>query len=450
MKQLFLVRHAKSSWADNTLCDRNRPLNPRGERQLAPLGKALRAVGAFEATVYASDAERARATVAGICPDTVPGDQRYLLGELYTFDYRRLLSWLKRRGETSDITLVGHNPALLELAQYLLKQPPEQLPTGSFIQIRLPIRHWHQLEKGVGKLAALLTPPDFSYGHFTRRLKKTAPTTGATHETDIPAALHHQAMRLQQLERGVILGFDDEFLHQYRIAIRRSRAIAEAVQEVTRNKPLAKAVSTLKRHANATSALRDLHVLLQDLPELCADNRDILVALQVWFEKEAATRHKKLARRLGSKRYHDSMNDWLNLIDSRKFHGLTDSLSPRDIRKALDTRIDTFNRLTTELLHTAPDEDIHRLRKQLKRIRYLMELDAVRWRNNLKTLRARQQLYGRFQDLHVQIALLEQFRKAAPDVLPAALADIFRTLKDRKADARRQILALGGLDGAPV
>lgn len=219
---------------------------------------------------------------------------------------------------------------------------------------------------------------------------------------------------------------------------------------MTRNKPLAKAVSTLKRHANATSALRDLHVLLQDLPELCADNRDILVALQVWFEKEAATRHKKLAQRLGSKRYHDSMNDWLNLIDSRKFHGLTDSLSPRDIRKALDTRIDTFNRLTTELLHTAPDEDIHRLRKQLKRIRYLMELDAVRWRNNLKTLRARQKLYGRFQDLHVQIALLEQFRKAAPDVLPAALADIFRTLKDRKADARRQILALGGLDGAPV
>ncbi|MGM0767940.1 MAG: CHAD domain-containing protein [Pseudomonadota bacterium] len=450
MKQLFLVRHAKSSWADHTLCDRDRPLNPRGESQLAPLGRALRAAGAFEAQVYSSDAARACATAAGIWPDTVPAAQRHTRSELYTFDYQRLLSWLRQQDDDADITLVGHNPALLELAQWLLKQPPEQLPTGSFIHIRLPIKHWHQLEKGKGKLAALLTPPDFSYAHFSRKLKKRAESEGATSASDIPAALHHQQRRLEQLERGVILGLDDEFLHQYRIAIRRSRAIAESVQEVTGNKTLARAVKTLKRHANATGALRDLHVLLQDLPELCGENNDILVALQVWFEKEAAGRHKKLAQRLGSKRYHDSMNDWLNLIDSRKFHKLAGTLSSRDIRKTLERRIKMFNRRTAELMHTSPDENIHRLRKQLKRIRYLMELDAGNWKNNLKTLQARQQLYGRFQDLHVQIGLLEQFRKAAPEVLPAALADIIQTLDHRKADARREILALGGLDGAPV
>ena len=37
MKHLFLIRHAKSSWADEGLADRDRPLNNRGEQQLQPL-----------------------------------------------------------------------------------------------------------------------------------------------------------------------------------------------------------------------------------------------------------------------------------------------------------------------------------------------------------------------------------------------------------------------------
>ncbi|MHA7923854.1 MAG: CHAD domain-containing protein [Marinobacter sp.] len=449
MKHLFLVRHAKSSWADETLSDRERPLNARGESQLAPLANALKATGAFESEIFSSDATRAIATLEGALPDSVPPERCQQLGELYTFDYQRLLGWLEQRDD-SRITLVGHNPALLELAQWLLKQPPEQLPTASFIHIRLSIKHWHQIGRGKGILVALMTPQDYSYAHFERKLKKKARTAGDNPATDIPEALHHQLSRLRQLERGVVLGLDDEFLHQYRIAIRRSRAITESVQEVTGDKALAKAVKTLKRHARATGPLRDLHVFLQDLPELCGDNSEIRAALQIWFEREAANRHKKLVKRLQSKRYHDSMEHWLNLIDSRKFQKLAGTLGPKDIRKAVERRIKEFNRWTAELMHTSPDEDLHRLRKQLKRIRYLMELDAKTWKTELKTLKSRQQLYGQFQDLHMQIDLLDQFRKAAPEVLPAALSGIAKTLEDRKADARKQILTLGGLDGAPL
>jgi phosphohistidine phosphatase len=450
MKHLFLVRHAKSSWADEGLGDRDRPLNARGESQLAPLGKALRFAGAFESEIYSSDAARALATLQGVLPETIPPERCHTRSELYTFDHRRLLAWLKQRGDDDRILLVGHNPALLELAQWLLKQAPEQLPTASFIHLRLPITHWHQLGRGEGKLLALLTPQDFSYAHFDRKLKKKAKTDGDTPGKDIPDALRHQLKRLRQLEQGVILGLDDEFLHQYRIAIRRSRAIAESVQEVTGDKALAKAVKILKRHAKATGPLRDLHVFLQDQPGLCGDNREIQIALQVWFEREAAGKHKKLVKRLGSKRYQDSMDHWRNLIDSRKFHKLAGTLSPEDIQKAVERRIREFNRRTAELMHTSPDEDIHRLRKQLKRIRYLMELDATTWKSDLKNLKARQQLYGRFQDLHVQIELLGHFQQAAPEVVPAAVTGIMQTLEDRKADARKQILALGGLDGAPL
>ena len=450
MKHLFLVRHAKSSWADESLCDRERPLNTRGQSQLAPLGKALKAIGAFEGEVYCSDATRALATLEGAWPESLMPGHWHTRSELYTFDHRRLIAWLKERGDDSRVTLVGHNPALLELAQWMLQQPPEQLPTASFIHIRLSIKHWRQLDRGKGKLVALMTPQDYSYAHFERKLKKKARTAGDDPARDIPKALHHQHDRLRQLERGVILGLDDEFLHQYRIAIRRSRAIAESVQEVTGDKALAKAVKTLKRHARATGPLRDLHVFLQDLPELCGDNSEIRAALQIWFEREAANRHKKLVKRLQSKRYHDSMEHWLNLIDSRKFQKLAGTLRAKDIRKAVESRIKGVNKLTAELMHTSPDEDIHRLRKQLKRIRYLMELDSKTWKSELKTMKARQKLYGRFQDLHVQIELLDQFRKAAPEVLPAALDGILETLEERKVDARKQILTLGGLDGAPL
>ncbi len=144
------------------------------------------------------------------------------------------------------------------------------------------------------------------------------------------------------------------------------------------------------------------------------------------------------------------MDHWLSLIDSRAFRKQVATLRPADIRKAVARRIKGFNKRTARLDDDAPDEDIHRLRKQLKRLRYLMELDTKRWKSDLKSLRARQQLYGRFQDLHVQIELLLSIREAAPEHLIAAFSAVIDTLEARKADTRHQILALGGLDGAPL
>ena len=243
----------------------------------------------------------------------------------------------------------------------------------------------------------------------------------------------------------MILGLDDEFLHQYRIALRRSRALAEAIAEVSGTTRLRPAVAQLKRHARATGRLRDLHVFLAELPALCPENPELRAALETWAGSKAATRQKRLAKRLGSVRYRNSLHSWESEIDSGKFRKLVSRLSAGDIRKAVLKRLRSFNRGTAELLHTAPDEDFHKLRKQLKRIRYLMELDPGARKQDLKTLRKRQDLYGRFQDLHIQLELLEQFRKEAPETLPEAVAGIIDLIGQEKADTRRQILAMGGL-----
>ncbi len=451
MKHLFLVRHAKSSWADDTLTDRQRPLNGRGESQLAPLGRALVRSGAFGGTIHASDAARAQQTLAGVLPEGFPNNRVYIHPELYTLDYRRLLHWLRTLDTDEEtVTIIGHNPALLELAEHLLKHPPAKLPTAGFVHVQLPDKPWHKVGPGKGRLEAFLTPREFSYQQFARKQKKRARTTGDEPGQDIPEALTHQLQRMRELEAGVKVGLDDEFLHQFRIAIRRSRAIAESVEEVTGDKSLKQSIKQLKSQAQATSPLRDLHVFLQDLPALCEHNSELQTALSTWAETETDQEHRALVKRLESKRYRDATHRWEDQIHSRQFRKLAGRLTPKDIRKAVENRIREFNRRTAELLHNSPDDDIHRLRKLLKRIRYLMELDAKGWKRPLKTLKYRQELYGRFQDLHVQVELIRAFRARAPETLPGAVDGLKERLEQQKADARRQILALGGLDGAPV
>ncbi len=448
MKDLFLIRHAKSSWADESLADRERPLNPRGESQLGPLGKTLQQLDILASgEVFASDALRAQQTARGILPADFPTDRFHTDPALYTFDFKRLLAWLETLDDRIDrVVVVGHNPALLELTDWLVKHAPMALPTASLLHIRLPGKRWHKLDKASGTLETFLTPRNYSFREFEGKFKTRAGVPAPSAISDLPATLQHQAERLKQLEPGVILGLDDEFLHQYRIALRRSRALAEAIAEVTGTTRLRPATAQLKRHARATGRLRDLHVFLTDLPALCPDNPELGAALEIWAGGKAAKRQRRLAKRLGSVRYRNSLQSWENEIDSGKFRKLVASLSAGDIRKATRKRLRSFNRNTAELLHTAPDEDFHKLRKQLKRIRYLLELDPGARKQDLKALRKRQDLYGRFQDRHMQLELLEQFRKDAPATLPRAVAGIIDLIEQEKADTRRQILAMGGLD----
>lgn len=447
MKHLFLVRHAKSSWQEEHLKDRDRPLNNRGQEQLAPLARALARSGAFGGELYASDAKRAESTLSGIVPPGFPENRVQLISELYTFDHRRLLEWLQTLGEEQDtVTVIGHNPALLELAGYLLKHPPAQLPTASFVCIALPDKPWSKLAKGKGKLEAFLTPRQYSYREFARKHKKRAATTGKDPARDIPAALQHQLKQIRDLEPGVKTGLDDEFLHQFRIAIRRSRAVAESLQEITHDKSLTKSVKQLKHQAQATSRLRDLHVFLQDIPELCGGKGELQAALETWAITEIQQEQQSLAKQLESKGYRDAMHDWEDLVHAGVFKKLASRMKPGDVANAVEHRVQAFNRHTAELLHDSPDEAIHSLRKQLKRIRYLMELDAKSWKDALKSLRYRQELYGHFQDCHVQIELANHFQEQAPETLPAAVNGLLERLHRDKNDNRRLILALGGLN----
>jgi phosphohistidine phosphatase len=452
MKHLHLIRHAKSSWADDGVRDHERPLNNRGLKQLGAMGRAIRADGAFDGTVYCSNATRARQTLEGI----IPSDLHHTINlapVLYTFNHEVVLDWL-RDLEDDSITLVGHNPALEELAGLLLKHPPEAFPTCGYMHITLPIEHWHEISKNRGRLERFLTPKDVSYEQFHRKRKKIRIDERSPLSEHIPESLLHQYQRVRDLEPGVLQGYDDEFLHQYRIAIRRSRAIAEAVVEVSGDRDLRKAVKVLKRHGQATSRLRDLHVFLGDLAQWPLEEAPHMALVssgaRSHFASLADIEHQKLAKRLNSRQYRKDMEEWRRLLTSRHLTKVTRKLATKDIRKALEQHTHRYNTQARQLNEQSPDDHFHDLRKRLKRLRYLAELDKPAFRDMLRLLKHRQQRLGDFQDLHVQIDMLQAYRNSIatePDMLApvAGLNTLISDLTEAKTCVRDDILTLGGI-----
>jgi len=150
VKQLHLIRHAKSSWAHPELSDHQRPLNDRG-RHAAPLvGRAMHAEieasGRETPQFFVSTAQRARETFDGL---TIGWP---LLGEqlpnyddaLYTFDKADLIDWIAAANDGLDsIALIGHNPAMTDLANFLC--PPlmlSNLPTAGWLWLRFDDHAW--------------------------------------------------------------------------------------------------------------------------------------------------------------------------------------------------------------------------------------------------------------------------------------------------------------------
>lgn len=456
MKHLFLIRHGKSSWSDPALEDWERPLNKRGKRQIEIMAGPLAQQGAFNGQIYSSNAMRARKTIEGMVAmlgdDTLPS-RVHFKSKLYTFDGDVLRKWLSKRDEDA-VTLVGHNPALLELANSLLRKPISQLPTGSCVHLMLPIQHWDEMEDDIAALGGLLLPRWIDYKLFQKKQPSDPGKKEAKHPLQaLSLSLPHIMERLQNLEPGAKLGYDIEFLHQYRVAIRRARAVLETVYQITGDKALKKPVKRFKRHAQATSQLRDLDVFMETLAhwEEDADVRDALRssgALDAFAEQRNEAQ-KAFAEHVETRQYMDDIDYLREFIHAGELDGILAQLDKYRIREALDARIADHNARLVALSDLSSDQDFHRLRKNLKRIRYLADLDRALPSDFRKDLKKRQKLLGEFQDRHVQEDFMMKYQADAdPDGI---LTPLIQRLTGQKQAARQRILTLDPIDTpAPV
>ncbi len=274
----------------------------------------------------------------------------------------------------------------------------------------------------------------------------------AGHRTHtITEVLHQLYQDIRNLESGVILGYDNEFLHRYRIAMRRSRAIVEALCDICEDDGLRQALKTLRKHTRATSNLRDLHVFLANLQEgrLATETHGAAIApmLKRYLDHRQATEHKTLVKHINGRKYIRDMDDWHKRITARPFGKQVSSIASADIRQALDKQLRRYRTLAKNLSSQSSDDTVHTMRKRLKRIRYVAEIHNTPYRIMLKQIKHHQQLFGTFQDLCMQIAILHRFHDdAATDAVPdtrEASETLIARLTDRKTDALAAILAHG-------
>lgn len=154
MKTLYLLRHAKSSWANPGQKDYDRPLNDRGLHDTPEMAERLRDRGVHVDLIVSSPAVRALSTATlmceglGIDPAAIVQDRQiYLAGSPKLM---QIVSFLEERCDTA--MLVAHNPALTDLANDLARAGIDNIPTCGLVAISLPVAHWAEVTPGVGKV----------------------------------------------------------------------------------------------------------------------------------------------------------------------------------------------------------------------------------------------------------------------------------------------------------
>src|ERR1700704_3713214 len=157
MKILLLLRHAKSSWKDESLSDFDRPLNERGRKAAQAIGRYLRKQKMMPDLVLSSPAVRARETT-GIITTTakltaeIRYDQR-----IYEADPLRLVHVLSQIEDNfRSVLLVGHNPGMAELLG-LLTGSSQHMPTAALAKIRLEgVEDWSEISQAKAILELMI------------------------------------------------------------------------------------------------------------------------------------------------------------------------------------------------------------------------------------------------------------------------------------------------------
>ena len=149
MKILTLVRHAKSSWSDSNLSDRQRPLNKRGKNDAPVMGRRIVEHGIRPSLIVCSPAKRAWSTAKLIARE-ISYPMEFLQREdvLYLASLDDFLDVLVAQDKGfNSIMVVGHNPGMTEFANFLSPGLTQNLPTAGVVCVQIDQDHWNLYER---------------------------------------------------------------------------------------------------------------------------------------------------------------------------------------------------------------------------------------------------------------------------------------------------------------
>ena len=204
-----------------------------------------------------------------------------------------------------------------------------------------------------------------------------------------PQMSSRQAMRqicrqlletMEHNEQGIINDLDPEFLHDFRVAVRRTRSALGQVRDVLPPEVLQRAKKDFVWLGRITGATRDLDVyLLEREKYLTRLPEKLLAQLDQFFSDMARRRdmeQKNLAANLRSPEYMQLVDHWRAYLDGPD-HGEETPNSGRPVvelaRELIRRRYKKVLKRGKAIKRSSPDEDLHRLRIQCKKLRYTLE-----------------------------------------------------------------------------
>jgi phosphohistidine phosphatase len=163
MKTIYLIRHAKSSWKEPNQLDIERPLNNRGKNDAPFIGKKLKDLEVNLEFIVCSPANRTRQTVSLLCEqlnypiNTVKFDKN-----IYEAPLTNLIQAVNKiPTQFNEVALIGHNPSITYLANYLTDNYIDNIPTCGVVKIELEIDNWNEVIKGIGLQKFFIYPKMF-------------------------------------------------------------------------------------------------------------------------------------------------------------------------------------------------------------------------------------------------------------------------------------------------
>ncbi|SFC06680.1 CHAD domain-containing protein [Marinospirillum celere] len=258
--------------------------------------------------------------------------------------------------------------------------------------------------------------------------------------------------QMRRYEEGILQDRDTEFLHQYRVHLRRLRSIFSLLKGALPRQEGRQLNSYLKQLNQITGPLRDLDVFLLQrqkflnlLPEAF---RPALADLFVRVEQERLSAHQQLATQFLSSDYREACQ-WLGAFFTQPAQQKTPlGCTPggQVANQKIWERYNKICKLARQVNTQTPDEDLHELRIECKKLRYLMDFFAGFYpskphQRKVKKLKRLQSLLGDFNDSSVQQGfLLERLEKDTTSDLDAALHGLITLLYQRQLDIKQKVV----------
>ncbi|PWA05927.1 SixA phosphatase family protein [Flavobacterium psychrotolerans] len=159
MKNLIIIRHAKSSW-DVPLQDIDRPLNIRGVTDAHLVASKCIPYLPKTFLMWSSTAKRASETAIIFAQNiSYPIENITFREDLYTFDEKKLEKIIKScNNDYDNVILFGHNEAITNFVNKFGDVFIENIPTSGFVSMQFHSENWQSI--GKGKINKIIFPKD--------------------------------------------------------------------------------------------------------------------------------------------------------------------------------------------------------------------------------------------------------------------------------------------------